>query len=174
MLRREKEKILATLVEDLRRYDVLFLVDFQGLNVAQMTELRRKLREAGAKFRVAKNTLIKLAKASAQRNAIPDELLVGSSALVMAENDPVSPAKVIKEFFDEFGKPKVKAITIGNTCYDAAKAEEFASLPGVDELRAKVVGAVVAPLQALVFTLSGLIRTLVTQIDALAKKKAQT
>ena len=173
MFRKQKETVLENLVEEIRGNNVLYLVDYQGLNVEKMTELRRKLRENDAKMRVVKNTILKLAQQNVGRSAITEDLFRGSSAVILTKDDPVSPAKVIKEFLEDNEKPQIKAIVIDDVLYGAEKYKEFASLPGVQELRAKIVGALNSPIAGLVFVLSGLLRGFVTQLDQLAKRDEQ-
>ncbi len=173
MFRKQKEIILESLTEDIKSYNVLYLVDYKGLNVEKMTQLRRSLREKDAKIRVIKNTLLQLAQKNAGTSAIGSEMLTGSSAVILSKDDPVSPAKIIKEFLKKNEMPQIKAIVIDDTLYEAEKFKEFAALPGVDELRAKVVGALNSPISGIVFILSGLLRGFVNQIDQLAKKKEE-
>lgn len=173
MLRKQKETVLASLTEDLKNYNIIYLVDYQGLNVAQATELRNKLRDSGAKMRVVKNTLMKLACQKAQQETIPQELLRGSSALILSKDDPVSPAKIVKQFQKENEKPQIKAIVVDDVLYGPEKFAEFASLPGLNELRAKLVGSISSPIYGLVFTLSALLRGFVVQLDKIAKQKQQ-
>jgi len=170
MLRAQREKILQELAEELKKHRVVYFVDFQGLNVEEITQLRRRFRENNVKFRVVKNTLVRLAHERAERK-VDDKFLVGSTAVALTEDDPISPAKVIKEFLKEHEKPQVKAIEVGDEIYGPEKFEEFASMPGLEELRAKLVGSLNSPIYGIVFVLSGLLRGLVTQLDQLARQK---
>jgi len=171
MLKKDREKILKSIIEDLELYNVVYFVDFQGLNVEDITDLRRRFIAQNTKFRVAKNTLIKLARKELKQPSVEPDILTGSTALVMSHDDPVAPARIIKKFLKDHEKPQVKAIIVQDTQYDASKFKEFASLPSLDELRAKAVGSISNPLYGIVFVLSGLIRGLVTQINQLANKE---
>ena len=171
MLRKDREIILENLTAEIKENNVIYLVDFQGLNVEQITQFRRKLRSDDAILRVAKNTLIKLARENLKREPIASNLLIGSSALIFCKDDPISTAKIIKEFLREHPKPQVKAIFINDDCIDGEKYEEYAELPGVVELRAKVVGALNGPIYGLVSVISGLLRGFVNQLDQLAKRE---
>ncbi len=172
MLRAQREKILKELTEELKRYNVVYFVDFQGLTVEEMTKLRREFRKNDVKFRVVKNTLVRIAHERAER-PVDENVLAGSTAVALTEDDPIAPAKVIKEFLKEHEKPQVKAIEIGDKFYGPDKFEEFASMPGLEELRAKLVGSLNSPIYGLVFVLAGLMRGLVTQLDQLAKQRQE-
>ncbi len=168
MLRKQKEKILAELAEDFRNHDIVFVVDYLGLNVEQLTRLRRQLSKSGSKLKVAKNTLILRARGNV--DSTDKKSLAGGTALIFVGDDPVTPARILKEFRKENPKPDVKAIWIGGELYGKERLDEFAALPGVNELRAKTVGLIKAPLQQLVNVLSAPLRNFVSQIDRLAKQ----
>ncbi len=173
MLKNQREIIVDQLCDDLYNNQVLFLVDYKGLNVAKITTLRRKLRPCNAKVRVVKNTLLRVAREKNGMHPIDALLLKGSSAAIFAKDDPVSTAKTIKDFLKDNDKPQVKAIVIKTDHYGAAQFETLAAMPGIPELRGMVVGTVAAPLYGLVNVLSGLMRGVVTQIDQIAKQKAE-
>ncbi len=158
------------LKELLSSHNIQIITDHSGLSVTEISELRRELKEGGAVMRVAKNRLINIARAEADLIPI-EETLTGPSSLVLAVDDPVNPAKTLKSFYDKTNKPKVKAILIDNKLLNLAKFEELASLPGLDELRAKVVSRLAAPLTGLVFTCSGLLRGLAVTLKAIADKR---
>ena len=171
MLRKQKNVVLENLEDQFRDHNILYVVDYKGLNVEQVTTLRRKLREGNSKFIVAKNTLIRIARSQIKKSSIDEDILKGSTAIIMSKDDPVTPAKILKEFLKTNPKPEVKAIIIDNTIYEAKHFQQFAELPGIDELRAKVVGSLNSPIYGLVFVLSGLIRGVVSQLDQIAKAK---
>lgn len=172
MLRKQKEKIVEDLVYDFKEYNVVFFADYQGLNVEQMTKLRRSLKEKNAKLRVAKNTLIRIAREKLGLPPINQNILTGMTALILSKDDPITPAKIIKDFREELEKPQIKAIIYGGELLPREEFERLASMPSVEELRAKVVGSLSSPIYGLVFALSGLLRGLVTQIDQLAKRQS--
>ena len=161
------------LKELLSSYNIQLITDHTGLSVAEIGELRRQLKENGALMRVCKNRLLKLARAEAGLIAI-DEVLEGPSSMVLAVDDPVSVAKVIKSSINKVQKPKVKALIIDDKLLDISKFEELATLPGIDELRAKMVGSLNAPISGFVFTLSGLLRRLAIVMRGIAEKKKAT
>ena len=171
MLRKDREKIVRELIDDLETYNVVYFVDFQGLNVGEITELRRDFRKNNVKFRVVKNTLMKVAYDRLGNNVVDPSVLVGSSALALTKDDPISPAKTIREFLKEHEKPQVKAIVVDNSFFGPEKYEEFSNLPSVDELRAKLVGSIRAPIYGFTFVLSGLLRGFLTQLKQISETK---
>lgn len=171
MLRKDKEVILQDLIEDFKEFNVFYFANYKGLNVTDMTTLRTKLKDAGIKLRIAKNTLIRVAREEMKISSIDKEVLQGNTAIVMSKDDPIAPAKIVRNFIREHQKPSIKGILLDNEFYKADKIKHFASLQGMDELRAKVVASIAAPISGLVFVLSGLLRGLVSQIDQLSKSE---
>lgn len=171
MLRKQKEIVVESLVDDLKAHDVAYLVDYKGLNVEQITVLRRKLREDGAKLRVVKNTLLRHARSELGKPQLSPELFTGSTAIIFSADDPVSPAKTVKEFLKNHSKPEVKIILVDEVLYGAEKYEEFASLPSIFELKTRVTRAIGSPLYGLVYVLNGLISGLANQLHQIKNNK---
>jgi large subunit ribosomal protein L10 len=109
MLKVEKEKTVNELKEKFSETKSVFLTDFRGLNVEEMSKLRRELKKGGAEYRVTKNTLIRMAAQQSGLEAIAD-YLKGPTGLVLSYQDPVTPAKVLYEIHQKTEKPKIKAI----------------------------------------------------------------
>ncbi|MCD6595234.1 50S ribosomal protein L10 [bacterium] len=172
MLKKDREKIVQELVDDLKNFNIVYLVDFQGLNVEEITTLRKDFRKNGVKFRVVKNTLLRIAQDRLENNLLDSSILLGSSALVLAKDDPISPAKTIREFLKKHDKPQIKGIIVDDSFFGAEKYEEFSKLPSVDELRARMIGSIKAPLNGIVFVLSGLLRGFLSQLDQIREQKA--
>ncbi len=141
------------------------LADYRGLSVAQMQDLRAQLREHQAEMRVAKNTLTKLA-ADAQDIEGLDGALEGPTALVFAWEDPAQPAKVLRDFARSSRILQIKAAVLEGQVVAATRVDDIADLPSRDELIAKVVGGVSAPLYGLVNVLSGPTRSLAYVLQA--------
>ncbi len=168
----QKEREVEALKELLSSNNVQIVTDHTGLSVKEVSDLRIKLNECGAKMRVAKNRLINIAREQAGLVSLED-ILEGPSSLVLSSQDPVSPAKTLKEFIEDIDKPAIKGLIIDDVIWDLSKFDELASLPSVDELRAMVVGGIAAPITGLVFTLSGLLRGFAVALNAVAEQKQQ-
>ena len=114
-----------------------------GLTVAQSTDLRTKMRDAGASYKVAKNRLAKLALKDTDYTSI-EEYLTGPTALAYSA-DPVAAAKAVVEFAKTNDKLEIVGGSMGSTALDANGVKALAAMPSLDELRAKIVGLVNAP-----------------------------
>ena len=166
-----KEQIVQDLATRLKEIDSVYLTDLTGLDVGEVTELRSQLRAESVECRVIKNTLTRLAIADA---GLPDlgETLDGPTALVMS-SDPVAPAKVLVNFSKGHeDRPRIKGGLLTGEIIDAAQAETLSRLPGRDELLAKTVSGIAAPITGLVFTLSGVLSNLVRTVSAVSQQKA--
>jgi len=172
MQRPEKEKIVGELTERLRSSDTLIVADYRGLTVKEVDELRTKLIEHGAGFTVVKNSLTRRAAEAAGADALL-ALLDGPTAIAFLEEDG-DPVAVAKALADSAKSTKILAIRGGvmqGRSITADDVEELAKLPPADVLRGQVLGAVTAPLYAIVglFTaplqnLHGLIEARIEQL----------
>lgn len=143
MDRAGKEAFVAQLKDSLSGTKSIVVTHFNGLNVGDMNELRNRMREAGAQFRVTKNRLTKLALVGTPYAGIAD-LFVGPTAIAFSE-DLVAPAKVAVEFSKQNENLVVLGGALGEERLDAAGVKTLAALPSLDELRAKIAALVNAP-----------------------------
>ena len=165
-----KENAVHELRERLAASQNLFLTDFQGLTVEEITKLRGELRKDGSTYAVVKNTLFKIAAGEELSKAL-DEFLAGPTGIVFAGSDPVAPAKAIKQFADDSKKLGIKAGYVDGKFVDAKQVEALASLPPKAELIAKLVGSLSSPLRGLVTVLSGNQSGLVRVLNAVREQK---
>ncbi len=166
-LKVETVEELKAMIQDAKS---IILNDFTGLNVADISELRRQCRESGVRFRVIKNTL---AKRSFEELGIEgmDALLEGPTAFAVSTEDEVAPAHVLKKFADEYKLPRFKGGYVAGRILDEKETVRLASLPSREVLLAQVVGTFQAPLQGLVGVLNASLRDLVGVLDAIREKK---
>lgn len=143
MQRAQKTETVASLNKTLSETKVVVVTRNLGLTVAQSTDLRTKMRAAGGSYRVTKNTLAQLAIVGTDYAPIGD-MLTGPTALATG-SDPVAPAKVVIDFAKTNDKLEIVGGAMGATLLDAAGIKALAALPSLDELRAKIVGLIVAP-----------------------------
>lgn len=170
MLKADKIKKVDQVVAEMRDAPVLYLVDFQGLSVADIGDLRRRLRTAEAAFRVVKNTLALRAANEAGRQGVVG-LLSGPTAFVYCHGDAAAAAKILQAFIREKRKGAVKGGVLQDRSINAAEVEQLAVLPGRDELLARVVGGLASPLYGLATVLSGPIRGLAVVLDRIREQK---
>ena len=166
-----KAAVVEEMKEKLQSAQGAVFVGFSGLTVADVTKLRRKFREGGVEYKVIKNTLTRIA---ADELAL-DAILEGPTALAFSAEDAVAPAKILKEFIKE---TKTEALTVkaglaDGQVIDVAAVDALASLPSREELLAKLVGSMQAPISGLVNVLQGNIRNMVYVLDAVRAKKAE-
>lgn len=143
MDRSEKEQIVSTLREDLSNSSLVVVATNAGLTVAQVSDLRRKMREVGASYRVTKNTLVRLSIAGTQNEGI-NSLLSGPTALAYSK-DPIAAAKVTVKFSNSNDKFKVIGGILDGKLLTDKEVEALSKLPSLDELRAKIVGILSTP-----------------------------
>jgi large subunit ribosomal protein L10 len=167
--REEKARVIEALAEKLRGGSVV-LVDYQGMDVARSTDLRRRSREAGVEFVVAKNTLTKRA---ANEAGVEDlsEYLVGPTALAFS-GDPVASAKLMAEFADQVASFTLKGgLLEGGRVLNQVDVVALSRLPGREQLLAQVVGSISSPLTGLVTVLNNTIQGLVIALNQIAEQK---
>ncbi|OQX85374.1 MAG: 50S ribosomal protein L10 [Candidatus Latescibacteria bacterium 4484_7] len=148
----------------------IVLNDFTGLNVKDISELRKKCRENNVTFKVVKNTLAKRAIAELRIDEL-EPMFEGPTAIAVSAEDEVAPAQVLKKFADDYELPRLKGGYIAGHIYDAKEIERLASLPSKEVLLAQVVGTMQAPLRGLVTVLDASPRGLVQVLNAIAEKR---
>lgn len=168
--RAEKQEELASLEQTFRQVDTAVLVDYKGITVPQVTELRRQIRAAGGRYTVVKNTLAKRAAKGTTFESL-DSHFAGPTAMVSTGTDPVAIAKAIQAFNKIAPVLKVKAAVVQGQAVAAGAVDELASMPSKPELYAKLLYVLNAPAQGLVTVLSGVQRGLVTALSAYEAKK---
>lgn len=153
-----KKTVVAELTERLKSAQAGVLADYRGLTVAQDTELRKKLREAGVEYTIVKNTLTRFAANEVGLGEL-DPVLHGPTALATSTDDVVAPAKVLVEFAKENEQLEIKAGFVDGKVIDVNEVKVYASIPNKETLISKMLGSLQAPI-------GNLVRTL----DAIAKK----
>lgn len=166
----EKKQIVDVLAEKIKDAKSFMLADYRGLTVEQDTQLRNNLRKEGIEYKVYKNTLTKLA---AEKNGIEglEVFLEGPTAIAFSNTDEVAPAKILADFAKKFDKLELKAGVVEGKVYDKKAVEQLATLPSKEELLAKALGSLNAPITGFVNVLNANIRGLVVALNAIKEKK---
>lgn len=167
-----KAKEIAALRERAQAASALYFVDFSGVTAIDIGGLRRLLREQKVTMRVVKNTLALRALTEAGVASAVEKVLRGPTSVVFAADDPVAPARLLKEATVRLKALKVKGAWFDGTVYPADRFDFLASLPGKQDLRAELVGVLQGPISELVFVLDGLLPELVRVLDGVKDKKA--
>ena len=168
----EKKEVTEELSRLLEEAETVYLTDFSGLDVGSMTELRARLREEGVGYRVAKNTL--MARALDRVEDLPDleEHLRGPTGLVLGGEDPVTPAKIVRDFAKEHeDRPTVKVGVVDRRTLSPGEVAELADLPTREEMLASIVGSLTAPVTGIVGALDALLRDIGHMAHEAAKKR---
>ena len=162
--RAEKDQAIDDLVERLARAEIAVLTEYRGLSVSDLQELRGRLRPAGVEYVVAKNTLTRFAAERTGRTGIVDDL-IGPTAIAFGA-DPVATAKALQDYTRVNRTFLLKAALLGDRRIDPKEVEQLASLPPVDQLRGRLFGMIVSPLQSTVTVLSAPLAGLARVLDA--------
>lgn len=169
--REQKQQMVEELHKKFSTSTVAILMEFKGLDVLEMTELRQKLRGAKGELRVVKNTLARRA-AEGTTMAPNGALFEGPIAVTFGYADPVAPAKVVREFIEKRAdRIKVKAGVIEGQIVDAKGIRSVAALPRKEVLVADVIGRLQSPIRGLVGGLQGILRSLVYVMAAVRDKQ---
>ncbi|WP_337542864.1 50S ribosomal protein L10 [Acidaminococcus timonensis] len=171
-IRPEKASKVAELKDLLTASKGVVLVNYCGLTVAEDTELRAKMREASVKYMVAKNTFIRIAAKEAGIEGL-DSVLEHNTALAFSAEDPVAPAKILNDFSKDHKALELKAGVLDGKVIAVEEVKALAELPSREELLAKLVGSMQAPISGLVNVLQGTIRNFVYTLEAVRQKKEQ-
>ncbi len=175
MVQHKKSNTVENLKERLAGAKAIILVDYKGINVEQVNKLRNLFKEAKVDYLVQKNTLIKIALNELGINDL-DVYLQGPTAVAISKDDEVTPAKVhvkfVKDVMEDANFPKFKGGLISGKVMNQSELQKIAQLPSREELLARIMGSMQAPLSNFVNVSQGIIRKFVYAIDALAKQKA--
>lgn len=140
-----KQPIVQEISDNIKDAQSLVVVDYRGLTVAQDTELRKALREAGVTYKVYKNTLVKRAIAGTAFESLSDSL-EGPNAFAMHDTDATAPARVLAEFAKKAPKLEIKAGVVEGTFYDENGMKAIAEIPSRDVLLGRLLGSMQSPI----------------------------
>jgi len=164
----EKVKELSSLFQKAK---AIYFTEYHGLNVEQITKLRSMFFKENIDYKVAKNTLIKIVLSKSEISDL-DNLLSGSTAVAIAYDEPVSPAKVIKEFKKDHELPRVKGILFEGEYFEGEQYKKFADLPNKEELVAKFAIMLNSPMCKLLSTINAPMQNLVGLLNSLKQTKS--
>jgi large subunit ribosomal protein L10 len=170
MNRVEKQSAIDGLAAKLQGANSIYVTDYAGLNVHNVTELRRRLRRAGVEYLVVKNTLALRALAGAHISGL-DGHFAGPTAVALTSRDAAAAAKVLADFAKEFEKPAVRVALVDGQEVTPAQVKRLAQLPPREVLLSELAGALNAPLSGFVGVLSGLLSTFVGAVEALKAQR---
>jgi len=160
------------LSDELKRAKGIYFTDYLGLNVEDITILRKEFFENGVHYKVAKNSLLKLA---AEKNDLKglSNYLNGSTAIAYSFDDPVSPARVLKNFIKDRELPGIKGIVIEGDILDGSEFKRIANLPSKEELLAKLATMLNSPLSKLVWALKSPLNDIANLLSNVKEKESK-
>lgn len=145
-VREEKQKIVQDIATKLRDSRGTVLVDYRGLDVAEVTELRKQLREAGVDFKVYKNTLARRATQETELTEL-DQFLVGPTAIAFSEEDAIAPARILSKFAKDHEDLEIKVGVVEGKIVGLDEIKELADLPSRDGLLSMLLSVLQAPMR---------------------------
>jgi large subunit ribosomal protein L10 len=170
--RAKKQKVVEELGAKLRQMNSMFLAEYSGLNVAQMTKLRKELRNVDVELNVVKNTLLSIASEGTRAQVLKDKFS-GPNAIIGIYKDPVSAARILAGVSKEMPQLKLKAGFLGEQVITPEDILKLATLPPRDVLIAKFLGLLQGMPQRLVYVLSGNLNKLMITLNAIKTQKEQ-
>lgn len=174
MTKEKKREVVQELTTMLDGANGIYSIDFTGLNVDNTIKLRRQFKDAGIKYRVAKNTLIKRALGDIGGYDHVVDKFVGQTGIAIGYDDPASPARVLKKFLED-NKSEIPALNFAvleGVVYGGDQLKQVASMPSRQDIMASIVGSLQAPISGIVGSINAVMRDLASVIEAVAKKQA--
>lgn len=166
----EKQRVVEDLSARLGDAKCLYITDFTGLDVAAMTELRRRLSGANVEYVVVKNTLARRALAEGPYASLAGQL-TGPNAFALSREEVVSAARILTEFAGESDRPRITAGAIEGEVVSLEEIRRIALLPPREQLLAQLVGAARSPIAGLVYTLHGVLGKFVRTVEAVRLRR---
>ena len=153
-----KGHVISEITEKLQKSSSAIVVNYKGLTVEEVTELRNKFREAGVDYKVYKNTLVRRAAKEVGIEQFNDELLVGTNAIAFGYEDPVAPARIVSDFIKTHPKMELKMGVVEGEFYDQNQIVELSNIPSREVLIAKLLGSLKAPVSNFAYLLDAMIK----------------
>jgi len=173
-IREDKQQQVAEIRERFEKAQSAIFTDYRGINVADMTVLRKQLRDAGVEYKVLKNSLVKIAIDDMNLDKIYDSLQ-GPTAIAFSYDDPVTAAKILSEFSKNHKSelPKIKSGVLEGKPLNIEGVKALADLPSREVLLAMVLGGMQAPITGFVRAANGIVSSFVYALNAVREKKEQ-
>ncbi|MBK8552713.1 MAG: 50S ribosomal protein L10 [Ignavibacteria bacterium] len=176
MNKEQKAESVKEIKELIESSEAMYFMDFAGLTVENVNDLRKEFYKSDIKYKVVKNTLTTRALKDSEKYSkhveALSELLHGPTGIVFAYKNPAAPAKILKKFADKIDKPKLKIAVVENEIYDSKQLNSLASLPTKEEVISGILGSLNSPASGIVGSINAAMSDLFSVIEEVAKKRA--
>lgn len=171
MNRDEKTEVISEVKELLESSTAVYITDYSGINVEDISDLRNQFRKEGVRYKVFKNNLFKRALDESGKFEKLADHLTGMTGFAFTSTNLVAPAKIINKYFGEKEKLSLKACYIEGEYYDSSHLKTLATLPSKNELIAGIMGSLDSPVSGIVGAINAVIRDLANVIDQISKRE---
>lgn len=173
MNKQEKAEIISEIVNEINNSAAVYVVNYSGINVEDISKIRNEFRQKGIRYKVYKNTLFKRALDESGKYTLLGNNLAGMSGYAFADSsDPVAPAKIIQKYNEDTSKLSLKGCYIENSFFHGSQLKELASLPNKAEIIAGILGSLNSPISGVVGAINAVMRDLVSVVDQISKREA--
>ncbi|MBI5756791.1 MAG: 50S ribosomal protein L10 [Nitrospirae bacterium] len=169
--KQKKERVVQELNDKFTRARSVILTDFRGLNVKALSDIRSRLRNCGAEYKVVKNTLAQKAAEGTEAHQVK-EYFSGTTGVVLSYSDIVTPVRTLLEYAGKLESLKIKIGILEGAVLNLASIKEIAILPSREVLLAKALGGIKSPLHGFAATLQGVLRGLVFALNAVKQARS--
>ncbi len=166
----QKQNAVSEIVDKMQRAQSIVMLNYRGLTVEEVSKLRSEFRAAGIEYKVIKNNMLKRA-ADELKIEGADDYFKGPTAVAFGYDDPVAPAKILCKFVKDVKKTEIKGGILAGKAMDAQGIENLSKLPSKEELIAKMLGSMNAPITKLASALSAIPRGLACALNAVREQK---
>ena len=172
MNRNEKSEIISEIKELLESSSAVYLTDYHGINVEDISSLRTQFRNEGVRYKVYKNTLVKRALDEIGKYDKIADHLTGMVGFAFTTKNPTAPAKIINKYFGDKEKLSLKACYVEGEYFDGSQLKALATLPTKNELIASIMGSLNSPVSGIVGAINAVMRDLVSVVEQISKREA--
>jgi len=172
MNRNEKSEIISEIKELLESSTAVYLTDYHGINVEDISSLRNQFRDEGVRYKVYKNTLVKRALDEVGKYDKIADHLVGMTGFAFTSTNPLAPAKIINKYFGDKDKLSLKACYVEGEYFEGSQLKTLATLPTKNELIASIMGSLVSPVSGIVGAINAVMRDLVSVVEQISQREA--
>ena len=172
MNKNEKSEIISEIKELFESSSAVYLTDYHGINVEDISSLRTQFRNEGVRYKVYKNTLVKRALDEIGKYDKIADHLTGMVGFAFTTTNPIAPAKIINKYFGDKEKLSLKACYVEGEYFDGSQLKTLSTLPTKKELIAGIMGSLNSPVSGIVGTINAVMRNLVSVVEQISKREA--